>query len=251
MKCFILIAAALACAAPLACASGDEEDSSTGFSGIGVIVVRSGALDVRVSGGDGTDVCLDTRQSPDLSSDRGSESRIVHKRDGARLTVWLENDGLFPAPVSGQIRVLAPRDTELILETGSGRVFVDRLESDKCRVRTVSGRVRLYRVSGLLTAETVSGSIDLDSTQGGVIARTVSGSITGRGLRLMDDSAFSSISGTIDVELDSPIEDLAFDLHSVSGSITVGAIRTERGLRIGFGRTLVSGNTVSGSLSFQ
>jgi len=31
----------------------------------------------------------------------------------------------------------------------------------------------------------------------------------------------------------------------------VGTIRTERGLRIGFGRTLVRARTVSGSVSFQ
>ena len=145
----------------------------------------------------------------------------------------------------------APRDTELSVETGSGRVFVDRLTGRKCSVRTVSGRVRLYRVRGFVSANSVSGGIDLDETEGGVKARTVSGSITGRGVRLTENSTFSSVSGAIDVELDSSLEDLGFDLHSVSGSITVGGIRAERGLRMGFGSTLVRGHTVSGSISFQ
>jgi hypothetical protein len=98
--------------------------------------------------------------------------------NGPQRLVAGENDELFPAPGSGQIRVRAPRDTELIVETGSGGVIVDGVESD------------------------------------------------------------------------SALEDFRFDLHSVSGSITVGAIRAERGLRMGFGRTLVRGHTVSGSLSF-
>jgi len=231
MKQFSLVAAALFCAACLASASGAEEDNAIDLFGIEVIVVRSGALDVRVSGGDGAEVSLDTQQAPDFFTDNGSGSRIVHKRDGSRLIVWLENDGLFPAPASGQIRVRAPRDTELIVETGSGRVLVDRLESGRRSVRTVSGRVRFRSVSGRFSAESISGGIDLDSTEGGINARTVS--------------------GIIDIELDSALEDLDFDLHSVSGSITVGAIRAERGLRMGFGRTLVRGHTVSGSLSFQ
>ena len=58
MKRLILAAAALACAASLASASGTEEDSTVDLSGIEVIVVRSGSLDVRVSGSDGAEVSL-------------------------------------------------------------------------------------------------------------------------------------------------------------------------------------------------
>jgi hypothetical protein len=222
--------------------------------------VRSGPLDVRVTGRGGADVSLDSPASrdplTDFFTDNGlsegrSETRIAHKREGTRLSVWLEDNGLFSAPASGQIRLRAPRDIELVVETGSGKVFVDRVEGRKCSVRTVSGRVRLYHVRGRVSAESVSGSIDLYSTQGGIKARSVSGSITGRGLRLTDESSFSTVSGSVDVELDSALDDLSFDLHSVSGSITVGSIRAERGLKIGFGRTLVRGTTVSGSMLFE
>ena len=263
MKRGALIVAAVVFAAALAHASGAEEEDSLDLSGVEVIVVRSGPLDVRVSGRGGAEVSFDdlhSRASRDplaeFLADNGfpdgrSESRIAHKREGARLSVWLENDGLSSAPASGQISLRAPRDIELIVETGSGKVLVDRLEGRKCSVRTVSGRVRLYHVRGRISAESVSGSIDLDSTEGGIKARSVSGSITGRGLRLTDESSFSTVSGSVDVELDSALDDLSFDLHSVSGSITVGGIRAERGLKMGFGRTRVKGNTVSGSLLFE
>jgi DUF4097 and DUF4098 domain-containing protein YvlB len=260
MKRLILAAAVLLCAATLGSASGSEEDIPVDLSGIQVIVVRSGTLDVRISGTDASEVSLDPRVSRDPASDfladnglsdRGFGARVVTRREGSRLIVRLENEDQFPAPGSGEIRLRAPRDTMLVVETGSGRIFVDRLESRKCSVRTVSGRVRLYRVRGHLAAESVSGSIDLDSTEGGLEAQTVSGRITGRGLRLTADSSFSSVSGSIDVELETGLETLGFDLRSVAGSITVGEIRTVRGLRMGFGKTLVRGRTVSGAMSFQ
>lgn len=251
MKRFAMLAVALFGAASLAGASGAEEDGPTDYSGIDIIVVRSGPLDVIVGSAGGAEVSLETPQTADFFHDDGSGSRVVRQRDGSRLTVGLENGGLFRAPASGEIRLRAPRDASLLVETGSGRVLVDGLESTRCRVRTVSGRVQLDHVRGRFSASSVSGSIDLDSTEGSVEARTVSGSITGRNVRLTDDSEFSSISGGIDIELDSALEDFSFALRSLSGSITVGALRAMRGLRMGFGRTLVRGSTVSGSMAFR
>jgi len=137
----------------------------------------------------------------------------VHRRDGSRLFVWTENDGLFPSILSGQIWIRAPHDTDVIVETSSGRLSVDGMASGHCSVHTVSGRIRLYHIQGRLSAE--------------------------------------SGSGTIDIEFDSDFENLGFDLKSVSGSITVGSIRTDRGLRMGFGRFLVRGHTISGALALQ
>ena len=135
------------------------------------------------------------------------------RREGSRLFVWTESDGLFASILSGQIWIRAPHDTDVIVETSSGRVSVDGMASGHCSVHTISGRIRLHHLHGRLSAE--------------------------------------SVTGTIDIELDSDLEDLGFDLKSVSGSITVGSIRTERGLRMGFGRFLVRGRTISGALAFQ
>jgi hypothetical protein len=53
------------------------------------------------------------------------------------------------------------------------------------------------------------------------------------------------------VRFDTPLEDLRFDLSTLSGRIVVGAIRAEKGLRMGNGRVLVRGHTVSGSQSYR
>lgn len=250
MKRKALIAAALVLAAACASASGSEEDGPIDASGIQVIAIRAGPLDVRVRGGEDGEVSLDTGLSTAFFSEHESP-RVMHRRKGSRLNVWIENDGLFQTTPSGQIRIRAPRDTDLVVETSSGRVFVDGVGKGKCSIRTVSGRIRVHRMDGRLSVDSVSGSIDIDSTEGSVNARSVSGGISGRKVSLTHDSSFSSISGDIEIGLDSPLETLAFDLKSVSGSIRIGSIRAERGLRMGFARTRVSGHTISGALSFQ
>jgi hypothetical protein len=242
MKRSTQIAAAFLLAAALASASGSEEEGLFDTYGVETIVVRSGALDVRVSGGDNPEATFDSDWSTD---------RIVQRRDGPRLSVWVEHGGLFPSPESGQIRIRAPRGTDVRVESGAGRVFVDGIEGGTYSVHTVSGRIRVDHVRGRLSVDSVSGGIDMDSMEGSVNAKTVSGGIAGRNVCLDGDSSFSSVSGNVDVELDSSIEDFAFDLKSVSGSITVGEIRAERGLRMGFGRPLVRGHTISGALSFH
>src|SRR5208282_6160448 len=139
MKRLTLAAAALACAATLASASGSEEDIPVDLSGIQVIVVRSGPLDVRISGTDASEVSLEPQASRDprtsrdpasdfLSdngfSDGGSGTRVIARREGSRLIVRPGNDDLFSAPAPGEIRLRAPPGTMLVVETGSGRVFV-------------------------------------------------------------------------------------------------------------------------------
>ena len=246
-----LIAAALVLAAACASASGTEEDGPIDASGIEVIVVRSGHFDVRVTGGEDGELSIDSRPAAELFSDNESEGRIAQRREGSRLSVWIENDGLFQPTMTGQVRIRAPFGTDLVVQTSSGMVLVDGVREGTCTVRTVSGRIRVSRVRGSLSVDSVSGSIDIEAAEGSVKAHSVSGSISGRMLRLTGDSSFSSVSGNIQVVLDSPLETMAFDLKSVSGRITVGSIRAERGLRMGFGAPVVRGHTVSGALSFK
>jgi hypothetical protein len=233
MKRTTLITAALLLAAAMASASGSEEEGPFDTYGVEAIVIRSGPLDVRVSGGDSPEVTLDSESSTDFFSENDAGSRIVHRREGSRLNVWIEQDSLFASPASGRISIRAPRGTDVRVESTTGRVFVEGIEGGSYSVHTVSGRIRLDHVRGRLSVDSVSGGI------------------AGRNVRIDGDSSFSSVSGNVDIELDSALEDLGFDLRSVSGSITVGGIRAERGLRMGFGRTLVRGHTISGALSFR
>ena len=138
----------------------------------------------------------------------------MHEMSGSRLNVWLEKDTPFFSRGRGKLIFRVPRDT----------------------------RIRV---------ETISGNISLDAVECSIIARTISGAITGWDVGLTGDSSFSTISGNVELRLDTEIADLCFDLSTLSGRIVAGNIRAQKGLRMGFGRTTVRGHSVSGSLIFR
>jgi hypothetical protein len=253
MKRAAISAALLALCGFLASASGMEEEALVPVDGFGVqlVEIRSGTMDVSVSPGDPAEAAVAGEEQSDFPWEDVSPGRLHQERDGTRLYAWIENDGPFSAPAHGQIRVRVPRGASLRVRTSSGDVMVEKLEGGNVDVRTISGSVRLRRVHARVAVDSVSGSVNIDSADGPLDARTVSGRIEGRGLLLSDYCALSSVSGNIDIDLLSGLENLGFDLQSVSGSIRVGTIRTEHGLRMGFGRTLVKARTVSGSVSIQ
>lgn len=253
MKRAAATAAILSLVACLASASGLEEEPAftDDTAGVRAVEVRCGPMDVSVIPGELAAVTLDGDVATDFPWDDGPAVRLRQEREGVRLYAWVENEGPFSLAGHGRVRVRVPRGASLRVRTSSGNVTVTGLEGGTVDVRTTSGSVALRRVSGRILVDSVSGAVDIESGSGAVDARTVSGRIEGRRLRLSDYCEFRSVSGNIDVGLLSDPDSLGFDLGSVSGSIRVGTIRTERGLRMGFGRTLVKGRTVSGSLSFE
>jgi hypothetical protein len=234
-----IIASVIALAAGVAWASGAEEVGRIDALGINAVSIRSGSCDVRVTLGEWAEVSLD------------SNARIMHAREGSRLKVWVDGEGSLPFAFPARIQLTVPRGTDLEVETSSGSVSVDGLESRACTVHTVSGRIRFRHTRGRISADSVSGEILMETAEGSISARTISGEITGRSVQLTGDSSFSAVSGDIEIRLNTALEDLSLDLKSVSGNISVGAIRAPRGLRMGFGRIRVSGQTISGALSFQ
>ena len=245
--------AILALPAFLACASGEEEGAFLPVDGAGVrtVEVRSGPVDVAVAPGEAASVVLDSDVTTDFPWDDASGCRLRVERDGQRLYACIETDGPLSTGATGRLLVRVPPGASILVRTSSGGVTVEGLRGGTIDVRTSSGSVSLRRVSGRLLVDSVSGAVQIDSGSGVVDARTVSGRIQCRRLRLSDYCQFTSVSGSIDVGLVSDLESLGFDLGSVSGSIRVGTIRAEHGLRIGFGRTFVKARTVSGSVSFQ
>ncbi len=247
------LAAALLAALTISCAafgSGASEDDSFSYPGIDTVSVNAEFLNVEVSGDEGSDVSV----SSDLPSDSLLESRgykLLHEVEGSRLKVWLEKDWPFARSTEGTLLVQCPRDIRLKMETVSGRITVERMESGNCALRTVSGGIRLRDIRGALSAASVSGRISLDAAEGRVTVKTVSGAIQGHALLIEEDSSFSTISGNIDIRLDTPLERLRFDLRSLSGRIVVGTVRAERGLRMGMTGALVRGQSVSGALIFK
>lgn len=199
-------------AAALGCASGAREPDFTA-GGVTAVDVRGGALDVTVVGADTDAVSVTTGLPTDSVFDQHDYS-VVHEVKGGTLRLWIEKERLFASADKGRITVIVPRGTEVRVETSSGRVTLEGVEGD-VDVRSVSGRIRGERV------------------------------------RLTGDSTFSTVSGDINVGLDTPLDDLRFDLRTISGIVRVGNLRTHRGLHMGFGDVVVTGSSISGSIRFE
>lgn len=230
-------------------ASGASEEGVFTSTGIDSISVKAEFLDVEVKADDGLSVSM----TSDLPADPESRGyRLLHEVVGSRLNVWIEKDSPFSGiHGGGKLAFQVPHFVSTRVETVSGRVTADGMETTNLAVKTISGRIRLRNVRGALDASTVSGGILVDTVEGRISAKTISGAIEGRNLSLTEDSSFSTVSGNIDIGLETAINDLRFDLSSLSGRIVVGNIEATRGLRMGGGGTLVRAHSVSGSLSFQ
>jgi hypothetical protein len=247
----------LAIAAGSAFASGAREARSFEYPGIDSVYVKAEFLDVQVRGSIGFAVSM----SSDISSGSLFGSRgykVMHELSGSMLRVWIDKDnpffsgfGAFGGFGGGTLYLEVPRGTRVKVETISGAVSVEGLAGGDVEVSSVSGRVEAQDVNGALVLSTVSGRISVDSAKGRLTAKSVSGAIEAQGVNIREDSGFSTVSGRIDVRFDTPLDDLRFDLSTVSGRIVVGTIRAEKGLRMGDGRVLVRGHTVSGSQSYR
>jgi hypothetical protein len=251
MKHAFLVLVILLAVVGAAGASGVSEEEAFSSTGIDTVSVRAQFLDVEVRAEDGLAVSMNA----DLPTESIFESRgyhLVHEVVGSRLNVWIEKDGPFAAMKrGGKISLQVPHFASVKVETTSGRITAKGIETRSFGAKSISGRIRLEDIRGVLDASSVSGRIMIDSVEGRVTAKTVSGAIEARRLSLTEDSTFSTVSGDVGVGLDAGTDGLRFDLTSLSGRIVVGNIKAIRGLRMGTGGALVRAHSVSGSLSFQ
>jgi Putative adhesin len=231
-------------------AEGANEGDSFTLRGIDSISIRAGTLDVQVLGTDADDVTL-TADLPSGFLFSGPGYRVVHERRGARLSIWVQSDSPFGITGGGKLRVRVPRNDVVLVQTLSGSILVDGLDNESCTLSAVSGGLTVRDTHSRLSLDNVSGSIILDSTDGSLRVKTVSGSIEGKRLAVTGNSSFNSVSGSVTVRLDESLDDFRFDLATVSGRVSVGTIRAERGLRMGDGDILIQGHTVSGALLFR
>ena len=267
MRKHVLIALFVTVTAAAAFASGANEDESFSSPDIHSIEIRGEFLNVEVTG-DRTDA---VSMRSDLPEDTFFEPRnftVMHEVDGAVLRVWVEHKGLFSSG-RGTLFFRVPDDTRIDVDTASGSVRVDGVHGTDFHVTSASGALRISDIASDVTAKTASGgikaarirgdtdlstssgSIDMSDVEGRVRVGSVSGSIQADHIKLTDDSQFRTVSGDIRVDLDNDLNDLRYDLSTVSGRLTVGSVRASRGLQMGDGSLLLRGETVSGSQSYQ
>ncbi len=119
------------------------------------------------------------------------------------------------------------------------------------KLNTASGSIKASDVNGLLSANTASGGISLERISGTLNISSVSGSQQGTAITLTANANFNSVSGDIRMALTNSTEQLAFNLESVSGSLTAKGTNGARKLQTGNGTIKITGKSVSGSQTYN
>jgi hypothetical protein len=127
-------------------------------------------------------------------------------------------------------------------------------------VGTVNGSVDVRDVSGQVVASTVNGGVDAVTTSGPVRASTVNGAVRVRMARLTgdDDLDFSTVNGSVSVELPDPV-DAEIEMSTVNGGLrsdfpmTVTGRIDPRHMRatLGRGGRRIRLKTVNGSVELR
>jgi DUF4097 and DUF4098 domain-containing protein YvlB len=249
-------------------ASGAREEESFSYNGIDRVEVQGVFLDVEIRGDGGASVSMRT----DLQDDSLLAPRdftVKHEVTGSTLRVWVEkNSGVFTRG-HGTLFFRVPMDAFVSASTASGNVRIDSMKTKQVQATTASGNLQLSdldtslvvgsisgdvilkRARGDVDLTSISGDIEMSDVEGRISVKSISGDITGERLLLRLDSLFKTVSGDIDVDLENALDELHYDLSTVSGDLVVGGVRSSRGLQMGNGSLMLKGESVSGSQTYR
>ena len=109
----------------------------------------------------------------------GDEVRVSERQSGNRveIEVHVPHKVVIGFSVhSVEIDVGLPRESDLDIHTGDGRIEVQDVKGD-ARLATNDGRIRVYRADGSLNASTSDGSIEADGRFDGLDVHTNDGHV--------------------------------------------------------------------------
>jgi DUF4097 and DUF4098 domain-containing protein YvlB len=214
LKLLVLMAVCLSFGTANLAASADFESLSE--AGVGELRVDASMLDVEIYGRVGFAVDGRAEDLPD-------NLIVNYRRQGTTLYVWVEKKySLFPTRGRGKLVFQVPRGIDLEIETSSGTVSIQDIDSDSVEVSASSGSIRLSAVSGEIDVESSSGGLYLDRIDGALRAQSTSGRIE---VNFLDgDLAASASSGSIRLsgitgDIDTVASSGRIELDSVRGRV--------------------------------
>lgn len=122
--------------------------------------------------------------------------------------------------VSGDITLEDIYAKEVHVENISGDIVLEAGDHDKVTFNNISGQFISYSFVKVLEGETVSGKITATEVHDSFKLDSVSGSVNIVAKTLVRDAEIGTISGSVTVEIED-LDDLSYDLSSISGKITV------------------------------
>ncbi len=209
--------------------SGSGSIKATDYSGNGDFETGSGSISL-----------LNISANAECNSGSGS---IYVENSNGELDLETASGSIDAIKIIGKISA----------STASGSVAVSDVSSltATAKIGVVSGNIKLKNFRGDVDASSVSGSINVDALTGRLRLSSVSGSIDGRGVNLTSSSYFTTVSGSIDIDIENPSDALTFELSSVSGSLRANDSKASGELIIRKGAIVIKGETVSGSQEYK
>ncbi|MFT3740808.1 MAG: hypothetical protein QM786_18820 [Breznakibacter sp.] len=135
-------------------------------------------------------------------------------------------------------------------ETSSGSLRVSAVKGN-VKAKATSGSVHVSNVTGDVVASSSSGSINLNQIKGALSTQSSSGSQSGNQIILTGNSSFASSSGSISMGLTNDASQLSFELKASSGSLNAKGVKGSKNLIVDKGPIKITGNSSSGSQSYN
>jgi DUF4097 and DUF4098 domain-containing protein YvlB len=142
------------------CSAADWQKAFT-VTGKPTLRVETNDAGVHITGSDSREVQVRVTAS---GYRMGDEVRVSERQTGNRVEVEVRVPHRVTIGFSNrsvEIDVTLPRESDLDIHTGDGRIEVSDVKGD-ARLATNDGRIRVYRADGSLNASTGDGSIEAD-----------------------------------------------------------------------------------------
>jgi DUF4097 and DUF4098 domain-containing protein YvlB len=168
---------------------------------------------------------------------------------------------VFSGGPRANVRIVAPRDADLDLETVTDPIYVSGINGI-LSFESKTGRVRLRDCAGTITVHTHTGNIDLDGVNGSIDASDTIGSVNFSGSLAPVTSSIRTTTGDINIALKGP-QDLFIEANTVVGHIIsrvdLAESKYDRGQyigqhisgKIGSGKGRVILDATTGSITIQ
>lgn len=143
------------------------------------------------------------------------EARQTSRGDVVICAMWRERDTCNESGIDGSSR----RDSWNDRNDVSVHFTVTVPAYANVDVNTVNGDVSVAQLRGEVEASTVNGDVEAASSGGAVRATTVNGSIRARGQIASDGLEYTTVNGSIEIELPSNAS-VDVDLSTVNGRVT-------------------------------
>jgi hypothetical protein len=210
-------------------------------SGSGDITVSSVTGEVKAESGFGDQRYKDIHGNMTLRSASG-DVRVTLLRGDLNVKSTFGDQKL--EDITGAI-VSASSSGDISIKTLNGNVYAN----------SSFGGQSYESVFGDIRSTASSGDIRINGSKGNLDLKNAYGDIQGKNVRLNGNSEFKTASGNISISLLNPMNELSFDLQTVSGDLMVEKENTrkkdDKELSVGSGPILVRGNTGYGSQIYK